>query len=991
MARFYDADVRAWKDYVSQQSLPFQTPATLSVAASRREQLSMAACSTLVVLVYDTRLVLYNYISCAKTTVYNSAIGCRVTAMDVLTNIPAIALGGRDGSVRLWDPEEMTIIATLTGGIRSGTAVTQLHTFTAKDGKPCLLCGAADGTVTLWDLSNQTLIGESHAHGGAVNDISYSPLLGCAYTVSADRTLATWIIDSTAQSSPDSPESVSALEEKSIVSTGKIPYLQVSPWGLPQHFSDSLLVLRKDSNELIITYPEQAVYEPLLSTSELLAPSLLTSTRRDLLVANILNFIVHPTRPDILLLSTTRGVLLIRVRCPADFRVCHTDALFVTGDSDLGLEMTRSVSGCSITPPPSFPSSPSLQANLVNLDKKSKRISDTPLLVDDGKKHPRSRVSGVGREQNCCVCLYEQNHCLVSCDIAQMLRSREKRASVTLAKANKLLASSQSLVPMTSRQQPPQELFALQSSDCVVTLSSDRFGIIVQYRGLNRYEIHSYDDTAQLWTVASEGSYCRNVFAASSSFVAFQEDNDSSLTVESYGGTSPEVIYSVPAAKSNKVTQLFGGRKLIGVVTEYQIDIIGDEDSEDTSSSKTTTQLHFYPWDGILNPQQRVGPIFSPAPDCVVWDKSGSRVALMYNDTGTFELYAYTPEHIENPIELLRRYEGRHPASLVWSDDHPVVFTSMRDAILCDFYRMLDGPVTIASRTALSTPLQTAKTPKGSKAGKAKAPDMAVLPLPRGDLTLVSVTGRQLIAMDSSRVFYSFSLGSNVFRFLDNLCAGSVERAMRITKKINKRFHPILAKYLIASCHAPEVLFLTGLSDWEKLRHCHRFGLYAEAIPLVRSLVEQIRNGTQEDKPTEITDGNTRSVPINSRTLMRVVASMAADLRRQPGGDKEEIADELLAAAYDAAPATATIITALHYVESGYAHDIRTMVLPKIEHRVITASEDSSPVSTVHQLQSSALLCRVLSEDESGASQTWSAVSNRPARPQFIVSAATRP
>ena len=262
---------------------------------------------------------------------------------------------------------------------------------------------------------------------------------------------------------------------------------------------------------------------------------------------------------------------------------------------------------------------------------------------------------------------------------------------------------------------------------------------------------------------------------------------------------------------------------------------------------------------------------------------------------------------------------------------------------------------------------------------------MTILPLPRGDLSLVSVSGKQLIAMDSSRVFYGFSLAGSVFRFLDNLCTGFVDRAMRITKKIDVNYHTLLAQYLIASGHSAQVLALSGLTNWEKLRHCRRHCLYAEAVPIVRSIVEQLQAQKGSDTVL-LTTNRGNAVPVTPRALLHLIASMASDIRRFTSGEEyDDIVDDLLAAAYDAAPATATLIGAFHYVAAGYPEDIREYILSRVEQTIATLRNNDAAQNgnetLLKQVESSALMCHVLCDDETSGSSSPSPIGETMVRP----------
>lgn len=69
---------------------------------------------------------------------------------------PVLASGGRNGTVRLWDPRTGELLSTLAG--HTGAALAMLE-FGTVDGRPVLASGAEDGTVRVWDLGT----GESPA------------------------------------------------------------------------------------------------------------------------------------------------------------------------------------------------------------------------------------------------------------------------------------------------------------------------------------------------------------------------------------------------------------------------------------------------------------------------------------------------------------------------------------------------------------------------------------------------------------------------------------------------------------------------------------------------------------------------------------------------------------------------------------------------------------------------------------------------------------
>ena len=97
-----------------------------------------------------------------------------------------LATGSRDETVKLWDVQARTLLATLEGHAKSVRSVAF-----SPDGR-LLATGSDDRTVKLWDVQARTLLATLEGHTDSVWSVAFSPDGRLLATGSKDRTVKLW-------------------------------------------------------------------------------------------------------------------------------------------------------------------------------------------------------------------------------------------------------------------------------------------------------------------------------------------------------------------------------------------------------------------------------------------------------------------------------------------------------------------------------------------------------------------------------------------------------------------------------------------------------------------------------------------------------------------------------------------------------------------------------------------------------------------------------
>lgn len=98
----------------------------------------------------------------------------------------ALASGGRDGAVKIWDVKSGTLMRTLTGqtGAVFGVAFSPNGQMVAS--------GSTDNTTKLWDLKSGALVNTLEGHASTVFAVAFSPDGKTLASGSADKTIKLW-------------------------------------------------------------------------------------------------------------------------------------------------------------------------------------------------------------------------------------------------------------------------------------------------------------------------------------------------------------------------------------------------------------------------------------------------------------------------------------------------------------------------------------------------------------------------------------------------------------------------------------------------------------------------------------------------------------------------------------------------------------------------------------------------------------------------------
>ena len=123
-----------------------------------------------------------------RTTLEEHTDGVTSVAFSPDLDSKILASGSADDTIKLWDVDSKSEIATLEGHSYDVTSVAF-----SPDGK-YLASGSADGTIKLWDVDSKSEIISLEGHTGAVTSVAFSPDLDSKILASgsADNTIKLW-------------------------------------------------------------------------------------------------------------------------------------------------------------------------------------------------------------------------------------------------------------------------------------------------------------------------------------------------------------------------------------------------------------------------------------------------------------------------------------------------------------------------------------------------------------------------------------------------------------------------------------------------------------------------------------------------------------------------------------------------------------------------------------------------------------------------------
>jgi WD40 repeat protein len=133
------------------------------------------------------------------------------------------AIGGQDGTIRLWDPAHRT---TSGQTMQSSGGITSLA-FKA-DGS-ILLAGSNDGTARFWDTGTGLPIGPPLRHRRAVQNVRFAPDGRTALTAGADGMVLRWRV-------PEPPAQVSV--DDLAVTIRQLTRMELGPDDVPRGLTD---------------------------------------------------------------------------------------------------------------------------------------------------------------------------------------------------------------------------------------------------------------------------------------------------------------------------------------------------------------------------------------------------------------------------------------------------------------------------------------------------------------------------------------------------------------------------------------------------------------------------------------------------------------------------------------------------------------------------------------------------------------------------------
>lgn len=517
---------------------------------------------------------------------------------------------------------------------------------------------------------------------------------------------------------------------------------------------------------------------------------------------------------------------------------------------------------------------------------------------------------------------------------------------------------------VTAKSSDPEVVNELKGPNTVMTFNRAGTYLLVQYPDLRQYQIFN-TSSMMGWKIVEEGHFRGSIAVStkhdryafveaifpqveqpqSKGFFKKKEEKPAQPTfrfVIKEFSDSPKVVYELPAPP-RPIHRVFGGQ-LLGVSWVPQ-------------DAKDINTFQFFKWDSLAD-SSRVGTLL-PTPKAVFWDPTRPMAATLFRTS--FAIYAIKLED-RDPVSLAFMHRvSVH--SVLW--DSSLIFVSTDDAVRCYWLHANDEPLTIASHAADNN-----------------APDdetpFPVAARPIGALTLVANSDERLFALDCARQLRSFSLAAPLFKCFSSAAAKNLQQALKFAEMIHPRFHPFVALFLSRRGYYREVLQLSGMDAWWKLRSCASHKLLDEALPILQTVVRQLGDRLDSSKPPPrkpAASGQQDKLVVAAEapcSVARVidVASELAMLARTAGGQAASATGAgFLRAVVQLDPVRAFALLAIHHAAMGQKAELSSL-----------AKEASAPQFANHsgigQVQ---MFCLACAGDPSAAANVWKGLVSKQA------------
>merc|ERR1711892_924414 len=129
---------------------------------------------------------MFNIKTSKKIFTFNAAGTHRINVMTHTPHLNLIGIGSEDGTFRLVDLKKDEVVLKLN----HAKPITALDCQTER---PIVACGLSDGSISVWDLEEMSLITQIPAHGATVNSIAYLPREDSFVSIGADNAIKVYV------------------------------------------------------------------------------------------------------------------------------------------------------------------------------------------------------------------------------------------------------------------------------------------------------------------------------------------------------------------------------------------------------------------------------------------------------------------------------------------------------------------------------------------------------------------------------------------------------------------------------------------------------------------------------------------------------------------------------------------------------------------------------------------------------------------------------
>lgn len=352
-----------------------------------------------------------------------------------------------------------------------------------------------------------------------------------------------------------------------------------------------------------------------------------------------------------------------------------------------------------------------------------------------------------------------------------------------------------------------------ESNNFTMKFNKSATHCLIEYNDTHTYQIYKIAGSNKLkWKLVKEGSFIGGSIAVNNKEDKYSlvegpgEDNDTTRYVIRTFDDEQRILYE-KSDLNREICRLYGGQ-LVGVQyasTEY----------------KDTSSFQFFSWNG-LEDKHKVGNLLG-APNNVVWDPIRQCFGMLYDDFVNIYSVRDDKDKESQRLSLDFTFKVSGSISLFW--DFSLVYIATFDDIKCYFLNSQMPHLVLASQkednnvTEEDTPLIT-------------------LSKPLGPLYLFAHINEKLFAVDCEKNIYKFPLNNPYLSCCKMLTVKEAAEALKFVPRIHPKFHKHLS-ILFATCgFHDEVLKITGLDPWFKLKFCIKNCILTEALPILQRVVK---------------------------------------------------------------------------------------------------------------------------------------------------------